>query len=101
MSGAVSPSGLKRPGDSGPEMDGLRKEADLALDCWAREAGAAVGERGATSSLPSSEAAGLSSAAALVSGSTSGVGGGFVSGSSFFSAEAPALDLFFFFSSWA
>lgn len=87
-------------------MDGARKEAERARDCWASDGGAfLVGDRGATSSLSSSpSAAGFS---ALVLDSGSGVGEGWADLSSFvspfFSDEEPALalcDFFFISATW-
>lgn len=117
MSGAVSPSGLNRPGDSGPDMDGFRNEADLALDCcasWGVEP--SVGEIGDSSSFASSgsgfdssaAAAGASSSVVAAAGfssaaaSDSAVVGDFSAVSPFF-ADAPAFPFppFFFFNSWA
>jgi hypothetical protein len=90
------------PGDDGggPDMDGARKEAERARDCWANDGGVfLVGDRGATSSLSSSSAVAGFSTLGLDSGS--GVGEGWADLSSFaspfFSDEEPALAFWDFF----
>ncbi|KAK3351366.1 hypothetical protein B0H65DRAFT_457672 [Neurospora tetraspora] len=77
MSGAVSPSGLRKLGDSAPgapEMEALRKEVDRARDCSAREGSVGVCKGAGDSAFSSSSAAVVSVAVGSSAAASADVG---------------------------